>query len=240
MGAVDRHRGTTNSHSVPNDPVVRVAVPPMSAIRPRIDPVTPEPTLRRGLLEPALGDAGALVAHRHLDPVAERPRAAPTPAPPHRRAPPRCRGRRRPRPPARPPRRPAAPPVHRAPPRRRRVARLSRPSGDARSRTPSETPEVDGVLRADQRAQRRLLLTGEAPELGALTAELGALALHQRQHLQDAVVDDARQPRPLGRGGRGALRLVALGRHLLQRAAHETDDRAADHAAGRSCRSWSG
>ena len=45
------------------------------------------------------------------------------------------------------------------------------------------------------------------PSSAASPAELGTPALHQREHLQHAVVDGAGQPGPLGRGGG-----VALGR----------------------------
>ena len=65
---------------------------------------------------------------------------------------------------------------------------------------------ADGVLRPDQGAQRRLLLPGQPAQLGGVAADLGPAPLHQREHLQHAVVHDAGQPGPLGGGRGGALR----------------------------------
>ena len=76
-GWSSRHR--EDSHSVPAGPVVSVAVPPRSSIRPRIDSATPSRPSRGGLLEPAVRDARALVAHGHLHPVRRTPPAAPRP-----------------------------------------------------------------------------------------------------------------------------------------------------------------
>ena len=97
-------------------------------------------------------------------------------------------------------------------------------------RAPARSPPWCGTesCAPDQRPQRALLLPGQPAEVGDVTAELGAAALHQRQHLQHPVVHRARQPGALRRGGRGPLGAVALGGHLLQRLAHVADDRAAD------------
>ena len=52
----------------------------------------------------------------------------------------------------------------------------------------------------DQGTQAHFLLAGEAAE-STPSAQLGRAALHQRERLQHAVVDDACQPLPLGRAG---------------------------------------
>ena len=78
------------------------------------------------------------------------------------------------------------------------------------------------------------------PSSAAVAAELGAAALHQREHLEHAVVDGPGQPGPLRRG-RGR----ALGARRARRpsaAATRTGSRRSGRrsAAGRRCRSWPG
>jgi hypothetical protein len=76
---------------------------------------------------------------------------------------------------------------------------------------------VDGVRTTlYQRAERSFLVRCESAELGDLATELRAAALHQRQHLQNAVMDDSGELGPFTGLGCLALRLVAGSGHLFQ------------------------
>ena len=89
-----------------------------------------------------------------------------------------------------------------------------------------------GVLLADQRAQRGLLLAGQPAELAEVRVEgreLAAASLHESQYLEHPVVHGAGQPGPFLAGDRLPLGRVALTRHQLERLAHEAHDRTADH-----------
>ena len=63
---------------------------------------------------------------------------------------------------------------------------------------PSGPRGTDGRVTLHQGPQRDLLLPREPSELRTVLPELGAPPLHQRQHLQHAVVHRAREPGPLG------------------------------------------
>ncbi len=219
------------------------AVPPRSAIRPRIDWRRPRagPRPRPASSRPGR-DARALVAHRDHDPVAAAPRAAPRPG----ASGPTC-GRdvveagadrgdqlgdhvRR-----------AAAPVRRGRRPRRAGARSELPPARRPGRSAVGPSARPGVLLPDQRPQRALLLAGEPAEVGELAARARVpAALHQRQHLQHAVVHGARQPGALLGRPRRSLGRVPLG--APSAAATRTCSRRSGRrsSAGRRCRSWPG
>ena len=221
-------RGTVSSHSVPNEPVASSAVPPSSATLPRTDETTPSRPSARRRLEPALGDARAPRRGRRPHGVRAWPRAAPTPAPPDRRARPRCRGR--PTTTATISARPAARGA------RRRRRRHGHPGSALERRQcrrpgrPSPGVGVDRVLLTDQGPQRLLLLAREPAQLGAVAA---------RARAPGAAPATAPAARRRGRRGpascplgRGRGRALGRGRRASaepqQRVDHEADDRSAD------------
>jgi hypothetical protein len=210
---------------VPNDPVVREAVPPSSAIRPRIDRATPS---LHSLVQPARGDPAALVAHRDLHAVVEGLDEHPDgsvrtdvsrhvgQALPHGGD-------------------------HLAGPRpaeQHLLRRSGDPHGVFALEGGQRRHQVLGNLRGspgervllpDQGSQGTLLLARQPAELGRLTAELTTATLDQREHLEYAVVDGSGEAVSLCRGRCRPLRDLPLGGQLLEHAAHEADDRAADH-----------
>ena len=174
-------------------------------VQPALDRVgDAEPAGAAGLLQPALGDAGAVVADGHDHAVAARPRpgsrlgaeavgagAAVMPDVVQR-----CRHRRR----------------HLAAPGPGSVT--GSPGPEIVTRGPASGPssadrQFDRVAAAaasprasvDQRAQRPLLLPGHAAQVRPGAADLRAAPLDQGQHLQDAVVDVAGQALALAGGG---------------------------------------
>ena len=85
-----------------------------------------------------------------------------------------------------------------------------------------------GVL-LDERTQARLLVSRQRPELDAFGPEVRPASLHQRQHLQHAVVHDTGQPLPFGCSGGVTLREVAVTSGLLEHPRQVPDHHAPDH-----------
>ena len=193
--------------------------------RPRIDSLTPS----RPCAAASSGRRRSPCRRaRTARPGPGRPGAAPTRARPHPRAAGRCRGRPGPR------LRASGRCRGRRATRGPRGATVCRRSSPASSETRSTVPARRSVstaswARINPRRALALLLPGQPAELGSLAAQLAPSALDQCEHLEHAVVHGPRETRSLGGDGRRPFGGVAIGRHLLQRLAHEPDDRSPDH-----------